>query len=77
MHEADKDGDNLLVLKAVREAKGVVEMLARIHGLLQSDGAVVVDQRSVTVNAPELPEEDMRAIIAMARGLPASEKGCV
>ncbi len=71
---AEGANDDLLALKAVREAKSVLEMLARIHGLLQPDGvSVTIDARKQTAILQDLSDDELRAIIAAGRALPQAK----
>jgi hypothetical protein len=68
MQKAIDDEDFRLGLQALDRARGSLEQLMKVHGLLQSDGAgTTIDNRKQVIQVlAGLTDEQLRALIAVA-----------
>jgi hypothetical protein len=74
LEHAKNAGDSRTALTALREARDGLSLLMKTAGMLGSDGATVniVDARRQSVALlSKLTEDELRAIAAMASGVPA------
>ena len=64
--KAQKDDDARLALQAADRARPMLEQLLKVHGLLQPDGATIVDQRQVHLTAliAGKTDEELEAMLA-------------